>query len=298
MADSDLSQMIADIVAGKMSFFELIRSAPKGDYFAHVQVSRLSYLIMREPEALKALQAEIAQAMREAGVEVDGEAIEKGLARKDGKRRFSKLLTHRAEAFSDSQSLLSGPDFDSCLGQYKTLLSHVEHLWASASQAYKLGNFPIAAFMSILVIEETGKLARLYQDLILYDAPRETTAISVVDRNHRRKHFIGVVSGALINSRLDRVLGKDVVKKLLHEAESDELEKTRQSCLYIDTKDGNPVTPSQQIDEDRARTLVVFAGELMAEVLGHFPWEFERMIENVSAFEREIGIPESKIARR
>src|SRR5450759_1002548 len=116
MADSDLSQMIADIVAGKMSFFELIRSAPKGDYFAHVQVSRLSYLIMREPEALKALQAEIAQAMREAGVEVDGEAIEKGLARKDGKRRFSKLLTHRAETFSDSQSLLSGPDFDSCLG--------------------------------------------------------------------------------------------------------------------------------------------------------------------------------------
>ena len=58
------------------------------------------------------------------------------------------------------------------------------------------------------------------------------------------------------------------------------------------------MTPSQQIDEDRARTLVVFAGKLMAEVLGHFPWEFERMIENVSAFEREIGIPESKIARR
>jgi AbiV family abortive infection protein len=131
-----------------------------------------------------------------------------------------------------------------------------------------------------------------------YDAPRETTAISIVDRNHRRKHFIGVVSGALINSRLDRVLGKGVVRKLLHEAESDELEKTRQSCLYIDTKDGNPVTPSQQIDEDRARTLVVFAGELMAEVLGRFPWEFERMLENVIAFEREIGFPEKKIAPR
>jgi AbiV family abortive infection protein len=298
MANSDLSQMITDIVAGKMSFFELIRSAPEGDYFAHVQVNRLSYLIMKEPEALKAVQTEIAQEMRGAGLDVDGETVEQELARKDGKRRFSKLLTHRAEVFSDSQSLLSGQDFESCLGQYKTLLGHVEHLWASASQTYKLGNFPIAAFMSILVIEETGKLVRLGQDLILYDAPKETTAISVLDRNHRRKHFIGVVSGALINSRLDRVLGKDVVKKLLHEAESDELEKTRQSCLYIDIKDGNPVTPSQQIDEDRARTLVVFAGELMAEVLGHFPWEFERMLENVIAFGREIGFPVRKIGRR
>src|SRR5271166_3167474 len=102
MANSDLSQMIADIAAGKMSFFELIRSAPEGDYFAHVQVSRLSHLIMSAPEALKALQAEIAQAMREAGADANAEAIEKELARKDGKRRFSKLLTHRAEAFDDS----------------------------------------------------------------------------------------------------------------------------------------------------------------------------------------------------
>jgi AbiV family abortive infection protein len=294
MAESDLSQ----IVAGKISFFELTKSAPKGDYAAHVQLERLHYLIMAEPEGANALMAETGQLMREAGVNVDEDAIKKNLARKDATRRFSKPATHRAETFNDSHSLLSGQDFESCLLQYKTLLSHVEYLWASASQIYTLGNFPIAAFISILVIEETGKLKRLARDLILYDVPRDTTAISVVDRNHRRKHFIGVVSGALINSRLDRVLGKDVVKNLLHEGESDELEKTRQSCLYIDTKDGNPVTPSQQIDEDRARTLVVFAGELMAEVLGHFPWEFERMIENVIAFEREIGIPERKIARR
>jgi hypothetical protein len=39
------------------------------------------------------------------------------------------------------------------------------------------------------------------------------------------------------------------------------------------------------------------AGELMAEVLGYFPWEFERMFENVIAFERAIGMPEKKIAR-
>jgi len=212
-------------------------------------------------------------------------------------RRFPKLVENRHAAFKDTAPLLTGTTFEACLEQYLALLTHVENLWASSCQTYKLGNLPIAAFLAIFVIEETGKLARLRDDLILFDAPKGTAPNGVVDHDHRRKHFIGVMSGALINARLDRVLGKGVVKKLLHEAESDELEKTRQSCLYIETKDGNPVTPRQQISEERARTLVVLAGELMAEVLGHFPWEFERMIENVIAFEREIGMPEEKIAR-
>jgi hypothetical protein len=93
-------------------------------------------------------------------------------------------------------------------------------------------------------------------------------------------------------------LGKDVIRKLLHEAESDDLEKTRQSCLYIDIQDGRAVTPGERIDAERAQVLTVLAGELMAEVLGYFPWEFERMLDNVIAFERAIGMPEKKIDRR
>jgi hypothetical protein len=106
------------------------------------------------------------------------------------------------------------------------------------------------------------------------------------------------VSGALINARLDRVLGKHVVRKLLHIAESNELEKIRQSCLYIDIRDCRAVTPSEVIDAEQARVLTVLAGEIMAEVLGHFPWEFERMLDNVVAFERAIGMPEGKISPR
>jgi hypothetical protein len=54
--------------------------------------------------------------------------------------------------------------------------------------------------------------------------------------------------------------------------------------------------PSDVIDAERARVLTVLAGELMAEVRGHFPWEFERMLGNVIAFERAIGMPEAKIS--
>jgi hypothetical protein len=32
-------------------------------------------------------------------------------------------------------------------------------------------------------------------------------------------------------------------------------------------------------------------------VLGYFPWEFERMLNDVIAFELEIGMPPKKVAR-
>ncbi|MGO8711342.1 MAG: hypothetical protein ACLQUZ_04640 [Rhizomicrobium sp.] len=69
-------------------------------------------------------------------------------------------------------------------------------------------------------------------------------------------------------------------------------------CLYIDMQNGRATTPGERIDAERARVLTVLAGELMAEVLGYFPWEFERMLDNVIAFERVIGMPEAKIGRR
>ena len=93
-------------------------------------------------------------------------------------------------------------------------------------------------------------------------------------------------------------MGKDEVRKILHLAESDELEKIRQSSLYIDMKNGHAVLPIDLIDAERAQVLTVLAGELMAEVLGYFPWEFERMLDAVIKFEREIGMPEEKIERR
>jgi AbiV family abortive infection protein len=296
---SDISKLVIDITDGKFSLFDFIRSPQEGDYRAHVEMMRAFNIITNDVRALEALQRELKQKITEhADKGYESEEIEKQLRRKDGRRRFDKLIVERGEAFAGKPSLLSGHDFETCLAQYKGLLSHVEKLWASAAQEYKQGNFPIAAFLSILVIEEIGKLGRLPQDLVNYDAPREMLGDYSVDRDHRRKHFIGVVSGALINSRLDRILGKDVVKKLLHEAESDEFEKTRQACLYIDMKGGVPITPSEQIDRNRSQTLVILAGELMAEVLGHFPWEFERMLDAVMTFEEETGIPPKKVARQ
>jgi hypothetical protein len=57
------------------------------------------------------------------------------------------------------------------------------------------------------------------------------------------------------------------------------------------------VIPGERIGADTARFFVVLAGELMAELLGHFPWEFERMLKDVIDFEVEIGFPVEIVAR-
>jgi hypothetical protein len=46
---------------------------------------------------------------------------------------------------------------------------------------------------------------------------------------------------------------------------------------------------------DEARFYVVLAGELWAEVLGHFPWDFEAMQAKVISFERSVGFDEDII---
>lgn len=293
-----LDSLIADILSNRVSTFELLTSAPKGDYWAYVQVYRLFFILSREPRGMEVVSADMRARAKAAGHDLDDDKISRELSRKDGARRFSKLAMERAEIFNNQPSFLSGATFKVCLTQYKTLIAHVEMLWSDASKLYESGNHPIAAFLSILVIEEVGKLSRLFGDLLFFDTPHSSAGSSGVERSHRRKHFIGVVSGALINARLDRVLGKDVIRRILHEAESNGIEKTRQECLYIDVQAGEPLTPSQRIGAERARELTILAGELLAEVLGHFPWEFDRMLENVIVFERSIGMPEKEIARR
>ena len=47
-----------------------------------------------------------------------------------------------------------------------------------------------------------------------------------------------------------------------------------------------------------AKVFIVLAGELMAELLGHFPWEFERMLQDVIDFEVEIGLPAEVVRQR
>ncbi len=281
-----------------VSITELFRSAPSGDYRAHVEVCRTFFVLFQNPDALEKFAKDYLRIAMQTGALSDPEKLHQRFKAKDTIHRFRSLQEKRQHIFDAQPLLLSGHDFDECLAQYKALITHVESLWATACSLYAQENYPLATFLSILVIEEIGKLTNLFTDLLFFDVERPTPPLQSVDDNHKRKQLIGVFSGALVNARLDRVLGFDTVRKLLNIAQSNGLEKQRQDCLYISVQDGRATTPRERIDAEHARLFTVFAGEVMAEVLGHFPWEFERMLDSVITFERSIGMPEKKIQRR
>ena len=292
------TEALDELRLGGVPIAELIRSAPSGDYRAHVELRRAFIVLSQDPEALANFARDSLGIAEQTGVVADPGKFHQRIQRKDTAHRFAKLQEERRHVFDAQPSLLSGHDFDECLAQYKALIAHVESLWAAACNLYLQENHPLATFLSILVIEEIGKLTNLFTDLLFFDVERPIPSTQSVDGNHKRKQLIGVFSGALVNARLDRVLGFDTVRKLLNIAQSNGLEKLRQDCIYIDILDGRATTPRERIDPERARLFTVFAGEVMAEVLGHFPWEFERMLDSVIAFERSIRMPEKKIERR
>ena len=80
--------LAADILAGKVSLFDLLHAVPSGDYWASVQRMRLFHVLSRDPAVLKQLLAELTLKISESGVDPDNRAIEKELADKDGTRRF------------------------------------------------------------------------------------------------------------------------------------------------------------------------------------------------------------------
>lgn len=292
------TEALDELRLGGVPIAKLIRSAPSGDYRAHVEVMRALIMLSQDSEAIATFAKASPQVAEQVGILSDPKKLRQRLQGKDTARRFQKLQEERWCVFNAQPSLLSGHDFDECLAQYKVLIAHVESLWAAACTLYVQENHPLATFLSILVIEEVGKLTNLFTDLLFFDIERPTPSRHSVDANHKRKQLIGVFSGALVNARLDRVIGFDAVRKLLNIAQSNGLEKVRQDCLYIAINDGRAITPQERIDAEQARLFTVFAGEVMAEVLGHFPWEFERMLDTVIAFERSIGMPEKRFGYR
>ena len=284
------------LLSGELSVLEFLEPVEPEDYRQAVEQRRAFHVLSQDPEVLDVILRELETKAAEAIG--GGDDINKRLIFKDGTKRFARLTKERSEATSRQASLLTGETFEACLTQYKALIGHVEAQWRTASDLCLRGNFPLAAFISILVIEEIGKLTHLGDDLIWFDVAERREHGKGVATDHRKKQLIGVLSGALVNARLDRVLGLDTVRRILNEAEHSDLERTRQSCLYVDIGKHGPLLPTEAISAVRARELTVLAGELMAEVLGHFPWEFDRMLDNVVRFEIDLGMPEARVSRR
>jgi AbiV family abortive infection protein len=225
------------------------------------------------------------------------------IIKKRGIERFEKHCEVLFDLLHSGKALVKGSSLQEEEQQFNRLSRHVERLWDDSCKLLLAGSFPNALFLSLVCIEEAGKIGVAYFQILINDSIRnsgskpkyqETAAKSAKKKNsfysHTKKHWLAAGSGAIVNSRLDGKLGISAIIKFLDDVENGEIEKLRQSCLYADHDGKNPIIPHERIRKETARFYVVLAGELLANILG-IGSESYRLIQKVNEFEETIGCP-------
>ena len=218
--------------------------------------------------------------------------------------RFKQYVEIQNDLLQIDKSLVAGTDLQSDVAQYRELISHVEKLWDDSSRLFNDGSYPASLFFAIVCIEETGKISvTRFQILIReserHNPPQKRTQKKASRRknpfySHFQKHLLAAGAGALINSRLDRIVGQDRVLRFLEDVESGRIENLRQSCIYADHDGSRLMLPYNDVSREEATFYVVLAGELMAEILGFEHVDYKRLIEKVECFELQTGLELSK----
>ncbi len=235
---------------------------------------------------------------------------ENGIARKIEGKLVRKRQVERGKRYSQKLSnflssgvkVVPGPTYEEMVRQVFQIVKHAEGLWNDAALLFKEGRYATTCFLSVVCIEECTKVdfARFQayccfvnsRKPYIHNTPPQPKSRRCLLTSHTMKQFLAACSGALVNSRMDRILGIDRVASFISDCEKGNLEKFRQSCLYTDINQGEQrmLLPVEQISREQALFYVCLAGEILAEVGGIEPSTHERLLDKVDKFEKENGI--------
>jgi AbiV family abortive infection protein len=227
------------------------------------------------------------------------EEIKAKMVAKNQRERLGRYIDITNELLATGKSLVIAPTFDDACKRFARVVSHAEGLWDDACILYLRGRFATATAVSITCLEEIGKISVARFELAMkLGTPRALQSIPNAPTTPRRKHpfyshsqklLLAAGAGALVNSRLDRIVGMTAVIAFLDDVEFGRVEPLRQSCLYSEAEEGRLLLPAEQLAPEKARSYVVIAGEILAEVAGFDPTEWERLITKARNFEKQIG---------
>lgn len=216
--------------------------------------------------------------------------FEDSIVIKNVDKRFKDYTNSLENIISTRPQILNGNTFEERVDSYKMLVAHVKNTWLKSKKLYLDGDYALSVFLSILVIEETAKMNFAWQDLYKTDN-NNNIKLDVFFNNHKNKLFIGIMSACLINARLDRILGIEFIEKMLTlSEEKNGFMKLRNSSVYIDYVNGKIVIPNEKIDKELSKKLCVLSGEIMAETVGFFVWDWKDLLKEVNDFEIEVGM--------
>lgn len=209
------------------------------------------------------------------GLEIDKilELVNVQNLKKKQNERMKKHSIVMGKFLKDGFAVLSGTP-EEMINQLETYIKHAEDIWENAVVMFRNSSFSISCFLSIVCIEECSKISfgefQFYHRVIhgklsVESKPRGKNPLS----RHIKKQFIAACSGALINTRMDDILGVDEVTEFIDNCESGKLEKIRQMCLYADiNREGTILIPEAIITKEQAAFYTALAGQLLSQIEG------------------------------
>lgn len=193
--------------------------------------------------------------------------------------------------------VLNATNIDDGIEKYKKCTAYVFNCWRKALREFKQEDYPLAIFLSILALEEAAKFHQAWYELFYNDGKPLKGATGQHPRkkdykfNHRKKHFVSIISGAMLNHRIERLFGKDRVVKFIKMVDDGGLENVRQSCLYATLGVDGPVYPDEAVSKEDALFYVLFFGEAIGEFIFMTRWEYHDFKEEMDKEIEELGLP-------
>ena len=164
---------------------------------------------------------------------------------------------------------------------------HLLKYWERCRALFAGGDYPLAAFCAVTLIEELGKVP-----MLSLRAPEEKLRdLGFFD--HHEKYVSAVWATLYVNSRVSRIYGEREAKFARWFREGN-LFKIRNSALYMSQEGESIVTPETAVSQEDCFLLICIAGEALAEIQGNMtgtgPTEWERLLEEVDEFRQRFDI--------
>ena len=169
----------------------------------------------------------------------------------------------------------------------KEAIQHLEKYWRLSSRFFEESDYALSAFFAITLIEEVGKIIILGNEELGAELDKKGFY------SHCKKYAYAVYTTLLVNSRVSRNYGVEE-SRFAKWFREEELFSIRNRALYLELTNSGIGIPSQSVPRDDAFLLVCIAGEVYAEIQGHYvntdSTEWGRIVNEVDAFRKKNRI--------
>ncbi|MCT7489406.1 AbiV family abortive infection protein [Aliarcobacter cryaerophilus] len=142
-------------------------------------------------------------------------------------------------------------------------IKHIVQLLSDSYVLYSNNGFSSSVFLSITACEEIAK-AHIG---IFTDGKTSNGKEKNMFRDHKTKHILAAMPTVPMGDRLEKAIGKTELERMMNMAKNSGFVQLRERSLYFQRENDILVVPSDKIDKNLARLLLLFAIEVFDDAL-------------------------------